>query len=205
MKKLVFLIIVSMSMLILPSCGGSGKTTKVNVSEDDDVNTRNELTGKWNDADSRATAKLQVTQMLTEAWYTEALTELGKKPMVVVGKIKNKSNEHINTTTFIKDLQRALILSRKVRFASDKAKKLRSQKEDQMTNATDDTAKSMGKELGADYMMFGEINTMTDRLGGKTLKYYQVNLELHNIQTGEIVWIGEKKIKKFVQQKSRTW
>jgi len=205
MKKLVFLIIVAISIVILPSCGGSSKTTKINRADDADTATNEELSGDWSEVDARKTAEILIKQMLGEAWYSEALTQLGKKPMVLVGKVKNRSNEHINTQVFIKQIQRALILSRKVRFASDKARKLRQEKEGQITNATDDTAKSMGKELGADYMIFGEINTITDRRGGKTIKYYQVNLELHNIETGEIVWIGEKKIKKFIQQESRKW
>jgi len=206
MKKLIFLIIIAISVIVLPSCGGSSRTTKINRADDANTATNEELSGDWSEVDARKTAEVLIKQMLGEAWYQEALAaKSGKRPMVLVGNVKNRSNEHINTQVFIKQIQRALIMSRKVRFASDKARKLRQEKEGQMTNSTDDTAKSMGKELGADYMIFGEINTITDRRGGKKIKYYQVNLELHNIETGEIVWIGEKKIKKFIQQKSRTW
>jgi PBP1b-binding outer membrane lipoprotein LpoB len=56
----------------------------------------------------------------------------------------------------------------------------------------------MGRELGADYMMTGEINTIEDREGGDQVVFYQTDLTLTNIETNEKVWIGNKKIKKFI-------
>ena len=35
---------------------------------------------------------------------------------------------------------------------------------------------------------------------GQQVKYYQVNLELVNIETNRKAWIGEKKLKKLVSQ-----
>jgi len=49
-------------------------------------------------------------------------------------------------------------------------------------------------------MLQGSINTITDRIEGKQVKYYQVNLELIQIENHKKVWLGEKKIKKFVKQ-----
>ncbi|MXZ02053.1 penicillin-binding protein activator LpoB, partial [Candidatus Poribacteria bacterium] len=53
-------------------------------------------------------------------------------------------------------------------------------------------------EHGADYMMTGEINTIEDREGGDQVVFYQTDLTLTNIETNEKVWIGQKKIKKFI-------
>ena len=47
-------------------------------------------------------------------------------------------------------------------------------------------------------MLKGQINTITDAAGKTTLKYYQTELELIDIETNEKVWIGQKKIKKVV-------
>ncbi|MBT8341666.1 MAG: penicillin-binding protein activator LpoB, partial [Desulfatitalea sp.] len=52
----------------------------------------------------------------------------------------------------------------------------------------------------ADYMLKGAINTITDRVEGKEVRYYQVNLELIDIESNRKVWIGDKKIKKLVKQ-----
>jgi PBP1b-binding outer membrane lipoprotein LpoB len=59
--------------------------------------------------------------------------------------------------------------------------------------------KKWGLEVGADYMMQGAINSIVDAIDRKKVVYYQIDLELTNIQTNEIVWIGDKKIKKFVK------
>ena len=50
-------------------------------------------------------------------------------------------------------------------------------------------------------MLKGQINTITDAVKKTTLKYYQVELELIDIETNEKVWIGQKKIKKVVGTK----
>ena len=67
-------------------------------------------------------------------------------------------------------------------------------------NASEATAKAEGEELGADFMLQGSINTISDRVEGKEVKYYQVNLELIDIQSQRKAWIGEKKIKKLVKR-----
>ena len=53
-------------------------------------------------------------------------------------------------------------------------------------------AKSEGEEIGADFILQGSINTITDRIEGKSVKYYQVNLELINIETNKKVWTKAK-------------
>ena len=49
-------------------------------------------------------------------------------------------------------------------------------------------------------MLRGDIASIIDQEGGDKVKYYQVNLELVNIETNKKVWSGEKKIKKLVSQ-----
>lgn len=207
MKKFILLIIVSISVILIPSCASTRSNTRVKTVQDNDSENRSELSGKWNDADSKSTADTLIQQMLTAPWYAEALEALedDKKPMVLIGQIKLKANEHIKTEDFINNMKTALISSRKIRFASTKANALKAEKEKQMLTATDETAKIMGKEIGADFIVFGNLSTTKDRVNGKSIQYYQVNLELHNIETGEIVWVGQKKIKKFIRQNSRTW
>ena len=77
---------------------------------------------------------------------------------------------------------------------------MRSERLDQLRNSTIDTAKSMGKEIGADFMLIGGINTIIDAAGGTKVRFYQVELELINLESNEKVWIGQKKIKKIVER-----
>jgi hypothetical protein len=58
--------------------------------------------------------------------------------------------------------------------------------------------KSWGRELGADYMLIGEINSQFDSEKNKEVKYYQVDSYLVDLETNVKVWAGFTKIKKFV-------
>ena len=47
-------------------------------------------------------------------------------------------------------------------------------------------------------MLQGTINSIVDAYKKNQVVAYQVNLELTNLETNEVVWIGEKKIKKTI-------
>ena len=61
-----------------------------------------------------------------------------------------------------------------------------------------ETAKKWGRELGADYMLNGDIASIVDTYKREQVTYYQTSLELTNLETNEVVWIGDKKIKKYI-------
>jgi hypothetical protein len=175
-----------------------GCTTKVSRVQS---NSTIDLTGKWNDTDSRLVAEEMINDCLQQRWLYKYETE-NKRPTVIVGKIVNKSHEHINVETFVKEVERALLNSGKVDFVATKTEReqLRDEKEDMAENASAVTAKSMGEETGADLMMIGSINTIVDQEGGTAVVFYQTNMELIEIESNRKVWIGEKKIKKFVER-----
>jgi len=51
-------------------------------------------------------------------------------------------------------------------------------------------------ELGADFMLTGEINSIIDQVDGKKLKFYQVDLQLIDIESNRIVWLDTEQIRK---------
>jgi uncharacterized protein (TIGR02722 family) len=176
----------------------TGCATKVTrVTHDSTI----DLTGKWNDTDSRLTAEEMVKDCLNGAWYAKYAANKAA-PTVVVGEIRNKSHEHISTETFVNDMQRALINSGKVDFVANKAERgqIRDEKSDQASNSSVQTRQSSGEESGAQLMMIGELNSIVDQDGGKAVVFYQVNLELVEIESHKKLWIGDKKIKKFVER-----
>jgi uncharacterized protein (TIGR02722 family) len=159
-----------------------------------------DVSGRWNDTDSRLVAEEMISDCLSRPWYSDARTALGKNPTVIVGTVKNQSQEHISTDTFLEDLQRSLINSGKVEFVASKGERgeVRDERLDQDTNATEETRKAHGKETGADYMLSGALNQIVDQEGGKAVVFYQTNLKMLNMKTHQIVWNGQKKLKKFV-------
>lgn len=171
-----------------------------------DVNETIDLSGYWNDTDSRLVSEEMVADSLGSPWSARARERLGREPRVIVGTVQNRSQEHLNTQTFVKDLERALVNSGVVDVvaASGEREELRSERADQQRNASIETAKSMGKELGADFMLQGQINTILDAADKEQVRFYQVELELVDLESNKKVWIGQKKLKKTVTyQKTR--
>ena len=177
-------------------CSASKQVTRV------DSDTTIDLSGRWNDADSRMVADEIIQDCLNHPWINDHGISTGGKPVVIVGGIRNKSMEHIAVATFISDIERAFINSGKVRTVSSASERgeLRAERADQGEFAALESVKRMGRELGADYMMTGEINTIEDREGGDLVLFYQTDLTLTNIETNEKIWIGQKKIKKFIER-----
>ncbi|OGR85323.1 MAG: penicillin-binding protein activator LpoB [Elusimicrobia bacterium RIFCSPHIGHO2_02_FULL_57_9] len=188
--------------LLLPFLAACGTTVKrMGVEEVKD------LSGKWNDTDSRLVAEEMIKDCLSRPWLENAKSARGKSPTVIVGSVRNQSHEHIATDTFVEDLQRELINSGKVEFVAGKNERgeVRDERLDQDTNAAEATRKAHGQETGADYMLSGAINTVEDKEGGKTVVLYQTNLKLLDMKSNRIAWNGQKKIKKFVKRSRASW
>lgn len=161
-----------------------------------------DLSGRWNDSDSRAVSEQMIKQLLHDNWINEYnVDHPNKRPIVIVGLVKNKSHEHIDANTFIKDIEKAIIEDGSARLvqAADKREALRAERVDQQNFSSTETAKEWGLELGADYMLQGTISSVVDSYKKEKIIYYQINLELSHLETNEIVWIGDKKIKKYIR------
>ena len=166
-----------------------------------DVNEQIDLSGRWNDTDSRLVAEEMVSQVLSGDWIANfQRTHRGNKPVVIVGLVYNNTSEHIEANTFIKDVEKAFVQSGKVRLvqAGEKREALRKERAAQQDFASSETAKKWGRELGADFMLQGDISSITDQYKKEKVVYYQTSLELSDLETNEVVWIGDKKLKKYV-------
>ncbi|UCH41329.1 MAG: penicillin-binding protein activator LpoB [Gammaproteobacteria bacterium] len=172
-----------------------------------DVDETRDLSGEWNDTDSRLVSEEMVRDVLARPWLDSFINEQGNLPAVIVGEVRNLSHEHINVATFIGDIERELINSGGVQFVASRNERgeIREERKDQELNASAETAKRMGEELGADFMLKGAINTILDTEGKEQVRYYQVDLSLISLADNRKVWVGQKKIKKFVKKNSIRW
>ena len=196
--KQVIIPITCMLLIILAGCGSAKTVERI------EVDTTVDLSGRWNDTDSRQVSEGMIADCLNHPWISQHMVGTGgKKPVVIVGAIRNRSTEHIAIPTFVSDIERAFINSGLVSVVASATERgeLRDEKGNQSKFASLETVKAMGQELGADYMMTGQINTIEDREGGKQVTFYQTDLTLTNIETNEKVWLGQKKIKKFIERK----
>ena len=199
MKHLILPLMAIIAVTGLAACGQ--KVTRV---ESDTVM---DLSGNWNDTDSRLVADEMIQDALSRSWLTKFNREHGKPPTVIVGEVRNLSHEHINTRTFIADMERALINSGEVDFvaSSEEREEVRSERKDQDLHASEETRKAMGQEIGADFMLKGSINTIIDAVSGEQVRFYQVDLTLIDLANNRKVWVGQKKIKKTIEKAGLRW
>jgi hypothetical protein len=179
--------------LMIAGCGGK-TVSRV------DPDTTIDLSGRWNDTDSRLVSDEMIADVLSANWYTDYMQKQGDKPTVIVGTVRNRSSEHIAIGTFIGDIERAFVNSGRVRVVAtaEERDEIRDERADQGQFASDDTIKKFGREHGADYMLIGNINTIMDQEDGDQVRFYQVDMTLVDLETNEKSWIGQKQIKKFV-------
>lgn len=187
-------------LLILTACATEVKRVAPDTVRD--------VSGVWNDTDSRLVAEEMIADVLSRPWLESYVRQHnGQAPVVIVGDVLNLSHEHINTKTFINDMERELINSGRVQFvaAAGMREQIRDERADQDLNASAQTRNAMGQELGADFMLVGTINTIIDAEDDTAVKFYQVDLKLLSMADNRIVWVGQKKIKKFVEYNSLRW
>ncbi len=190
----IFLKGALLSLVVLTGCAGP-RVTRTEVGKTVD------LSGRWNDTDSRLVAEEMIQDCLARPWINAFNEKYRRDPVVIVGTVVNRSHEHIDAELFIKNLERNLLNSGKVRFVASRQERpeLREEREDQTSGTTEpQTIKPKGHETGADFMVQGTIHSLKDEIKGKYVILYQMNLELVDLTTNQKAWIGQKEIKKVV-------
>ena len=190
MNKLIILFLAFLS-----AAGCSRQVQRIND------NIQVDLSGRWNDTDSRLVAEEMVKDGLSRPWIAEYTDSKGQKPTIIVGLVVNKTHELINTDTFIRDMEREFLNSGKIRIvqAGDAREKLRDERADQQEFASKESTNKWGKEKGADYILQGVINSIVDTYNNRKVVSYQVDLELSDLGSNEKVWIGTKRIRKYIK------
>jgi penicillin-binding protein activator len=182
-------------LVVLALAGCSTEVKRVGVDEVIDIS------GTWNDTDSRLVSEEMIRDSLSAGWIDRYSQSSKKPPVVIVGSVRNLSQEHINTNTFVNDLERAFVNSGRVDVVASKSERgdIRDERADMDLNAAEATRKEMGKEAGADFMLIGSINTIIDASGSEQVRFYQVDLTLVSLADNRKVWTGQKKLKKDIK------
>lgn len=199
MAKQILTIAAVSAALIFSSCA-SNNVSRVSSE------TVTDLSGYWNDTDVRLVAGEIIDGCLASPRITQYPSQHGGKlPVVIVGSYRNKSDEHIDTEILTKKLEAALVNSGKVEFVASSAERneLRAERIDQQTNASESTAKSLGNETGADFMLQGSVKTIVDSDGKTMARSYFVTTEMIDIETNKKIWMDDNSsIKKVIKRSS---
>ncbi|NOQ21437.1 MAG: penicillin-binding protein activator LpoB [Candidatus Aegiribacteria sp.] len=196
----VFKILVTVAVIALViGCGGRDVTRT-------DPDTVTDLSGYWNETDAHMVADSMITQCLDGRWlgdfsYRISRGERPLLPVIVVGGIYNASSEHINTDIFMTAIEQALLESGRVQIAAGGTGRgeVRSERQDQTIFSSPETAAAFGHEIGADFVMTGNIGSIVDEEGSTRSMYYQISLELIDVETALKSWIGSLEIKKMIE------
>lgn len=202
MRSRIFVFIVIAGLLFLFSCTGSSRrVARIAVDQTTDIS------GRWNDSDARMTAAYMVKDLLSRNWLTDFTEQNDEKPVLVVGKIQNRTSEHLDAAVFVREIEKELLNSGEVRFvASGKGRKsVRKERIEQQSYASVESAKEMANEQAADFMLTGAIVSVEDTFDGEKTVLYKVSLELVDVENNVKVWMGNKDIKKQIHQDKYSW
>ena len=199
MKKLCIALTV-IFLLIIVSCGSQPQVIRV------DSLTQTDLSGYWNDTDVRIVCESLIYDCINSPRVEQATNAMrGRIPTVLVGRFRNESNEHINTSIISDLMEKAIFDSGKMDFVAGGStrEELRTERQDQQSFASEATAASLANETGADFMLFGSVKTIIDRSGNQTIRTYFVSAELTNVETNARLWMGQNnEIKKIIKRPS---
>lgn len=188
--KIKFVVATLLATSVLTGCA----TTKVNYGDAQAVES---LTKDFGSTDLQMIADKMVDDMLTFPVVVQ-LTQ-NRRPVMFVDRIRNKTQEHIDTESITDTIQNKLINSGKFRFVdmtavNAMADQLNYQKNSGLVNKS--TSVKAGGHIGAEYMLNGNLSSIVKNAGGKSDVYYKFTLKLQNIQTGIVEWTSEKEIRK---------
>jgi len=141
-----------------------------------------------------------IAKMVDDILVFPPLVELTKtkRPVVVVYPIRNKTSQHINTEQILTSIRTRLLRSGKFIFVnrdSDDAL-IKEVKYQQNSGLVDQTkVKKFGKQVAPDFALTGTVTEIVQRADGVKDVFYNVSLELKNLETGVLEWADEKKIR----------
>lgn len=198
-QKVLFLFV---SFAFLSSCSSTPKVSRV------DAGTQVDLSGYWNDSDVRIVCDALINDCINSPRVAQAIAQIsrekGRNPLVIVGKFKNDSDEHLDTSVISKTMEVAIFNSGKIDFVADRGDRdaLRTERYDQDDwGAGETSGNDLDNEAGADFMLTGSVKTVVDQAGGQSVRTYFVDAAMTNIRTNARMWMGQNSgVKKVIKR-----
>ncbi|MBN1636963.1 MAG: penicillin-binding protein activator LpoB [Deltaproteobacteria bacterium] len=189
MRRKILILISCLITVLLFSCA---TTPRVQYGSPEQVET---VTQEFGSTDLQMIAEKMVNSLLATP-----LLQSGQRPVLYVHRVKNKTDEHIDTKSVTDKIRVTLLKSGKVRFSAvnevndELVKQLEYQTSSGIVDPT--TAKQFGRQVGTDYFLYGEITSIKKSSGRVKDVYFKFTMNLVNIETGLIEWADEKEIRK---------
>lgn len=162
-----------------------------------DAGSAKPLSTEFGSSDLQQIAESMVDSMITFPPMVELTT--GRRPVVSVDKVKNKTMQHIDTESVTDSIRARLIKSGKFRFIdrTTDAQTIDEIKTQQDSGLVDQkSAVKFGQQIGAEFLLTSNFSEIKQKVGGTTDVYYKFTMSLKNLKTGILEWSDEKEIRK---------
>lgn len=192
-RKMLTVTVVATAMT---SCTGPQAFTRGTYA---DPNAIEMLSDNFNENDLQLIAKKLVDSLRG----SPAFAQIQGRPVIVIGKIKNSTSEHIDLRSLSDKLLVQLTQTGKFSFQDKGAREEIAEEYEYQGSGyvRQDEVKGPGQQASADYLMTGEISSIVQEVGRDKMIYYKMTLKLSNLRTGIIEWTDEKELrKKFAKQ-----
>lgn len=188
----------------LVSCG-SFKAKRVSAEESDEKGL--EITDNWVSADTRQAIATVLKQIRNHRGFQRYLVG-NNNPKLFIAEVQNQTSEAYFPIGDMNDeLLYELSASGEFVLVDNKAResilKEVTYQNDGMVDPN--TAKQIGRQTGADLMIFGNVYMKPEKRGGKTIKEYSVNIRMTDIEKGIEVMRARTKVYKYSNQKAMGW
>jgi uncharacterized protein (TIGR02722 family) len=123
----------------------------------------------------------------------------GEKPVMLLARgLENNTDEHIETRLILEKTRTAMMKSGMAQFVDDKAfDEALEQLNMQATDLYDDSkAARIGRFVGAKYILRGSITNIRKQDGRETRNYFNVTMNIVEVETLLITWTDEVEFKR---------
>lgn len=181
----------------------SGCSTEVSYGDAKETET---VTVEYGSTDLQSLASKMARSLADSPAVKEA--GVNGRPVLFVDSIRNKSSEHIDTEALTDSMRTQLLRSGKFRFVDmSKVQSVKDQLEYQQQSGMVNPAAMvrLGKQTGAQYMLYGNLASIVKDNGKVKDVFYQLTMNLMELESGELIWADQQEIRKQSRKKTLGW
>lgn len=199
-----FLIAVLSVSMLATSCG-SFKAKRVDANESDEKGLT--ITDNWMSADTTQAVADIVKQMKAHPGFMK-MKARHQTPKVFIAEVQNQTSEAYfpigdMNDEFLNELSQSGDFELVDNQAREKILGEITYQNDGMVDPA--TVKKIGKQTGADVMIFGNVYMKPEKRDGKTIKEYSVNIRLTDIEKATELLRTRTKVFKYSEKNATSW